>query len=115
MSYNPYYAAEKLGLSLISFEGAGYYEFNTLCFWSNDKGEVYMAQDSGCSCPTPFEGYCGDNVDDVIRGLERVKDVEGGIDIFNSWNDAIYNNEYKNGNAERDELRNWLVSKFNNE
>ena len=34
------------------------YEFDTYRVYKNPKnGELFYASDSGCSCPTPFEGY----------------------------------------------------------
>ena len=73
---NPYYDAEELSLKIISFDMDDLsYEFDTLCFWATPDGRVYTAQDSGCSCPTPFEGFEGDTMDDVVQLLERVKDL----------------------------------------
>ena len=32
------------------------YSFDLLCIWRHTKtGKLYMATDSGCSCPIPFE------------------------------------------------------------
>jgi hypothetical protein len=39
------------------------YEFHTLCVWQHTSGKLYWAEDSGCSCPTPFENY--QNVGDL--------------------------------------------------
>jgi len=34
------------------------YEYNTIIAWRDtETGRVYVAQDSGCSCPTPFETF----------------------------------------------------------
>lgn len=36
------------------------YTFDDIIVWKdNETGLLYMAQDSGCSCPTPFEGIKG--------------------------------------------------------
>lgn len=61
MTANPYYSPELLGLETIyEIEEPNLsYEFNTFVLWRETAtGILYWAQDSGCSCPTPFENYC---------------------------------------------------------
>ena len=56
---NAYYNPEKLGLEQVaSIEySSGSYEFDTRVVWRHkETGKLYTARDSGCSCPTPFEG-----------------------------------------------------------
>jgi hypothetical protein len=57
--YNIQYNPEKCGLELIAdLETAGGYEFcTTLVLLDKATGEILIAQDSGCSCPTPFEDF----------------------------------------------------------
>lgn len=54
-----YYNPEELGLEVVDTLGeCGLdYAFNTLIVWKNNNGELFWAQDSGCSCPVPFEDY----------------------------------------------------------
>jgi hypothetical protein len=56
---NPYYSPEKLDLKvLVDFWlSEPDYDFNILCVWKHKNGKLYWAQDSGCSCPSPFEDY----------------------------------------------------------
>lgn len=104
---NPYYAPEKLDLEMISFQEPGLsYEFNTLCFWSNGKGQVFSASDSGCSCPTPFEDYEGETQDEVVRKLERVGSKEQAERIFESWNEGY--DRKKLPQCEQDEAVFWV-------
>jgi hypothetical protein len=58
---NIYYHPEKCGLELLDvLEEPLDYEFNMLGLWrETSTGKMYWAQDSGCSCPTPFDDYCG--------------------------------------------------------
>lgn len=85
--HNPYYAPEKLGLEMISFQEPGLcYEYNTLCFWSTGDGRVFSASDSGCSCPTPFEKYEAETQVECLQRLERVGSKEQAEQIFESWN-----------------------------
>lgn len=52
------YDSEKFGLKeLYNIDHADCYEFDTLMIWQHEDGTLYYAQDSGCSCPTPFEEY----------------------------------------------------------
>lgn len=107
MRHNPFYAPETLGLEMISFEEPGLsYEFNTLCFWSNGQGMVYSASDSGCSCPTPFEDYEGENQNEVLQKLERVGSKEQAEQIFDSWNGRRDNQKLPQ--CEKDEAVFWV-------
>ena len=115
---NPYYDNDKLGLEMLSFDEPDMsYEFNTLCFWATPDRRVYSASDSGCSCPTPFEDYEGDNLDKILPLLERVGSVEQGERIFDAWNKAY---DWDKGDysaqhlqvSERNKLSDWLKCKF---
>lgn len=54
-----YYAPEKHGLDLVGeIEwSSGFYEFNITAVWRDKEGNLYYADDSGCSCPSPFEDW----------------------------------------------------------
>lgn len=57
---NPSYAPEECGLKTIAeIEYSDEcYQFDTRIVWKHlESGRYYTARDSGCSCPTPFEGY----------------------------------------------------------
>lgn len=52
-----YYSPEKFGLTVVGeveFEGG--YGFDKTMVWRDRCGTLMYADDSGCSCPTPFEG-----------------------------------------------------------
>lgn len=58
MKKNIYYDPEAFGLRLVAeMEFEGGYSFDTYVLWVNDKKEFFVANDSGCSCPSPFEGH----------------------------------------------------------
>ncbi len=64
---------EKYGFTLIAeLEFGGSYDFDTHLVFMNHLGLVYYVQDSGCSCPTPFDDING--VDDMelitLEGFE---------------------------------------------
>ena len=54
---NPYYNPKECGLEIVtSLEEDEAYQFDMIVVWKDtETGKLYMAQDSGCSCPTPFE------------------------------------------------------------
>lgn len=57
--YNVQWSPDKCGLELLDeIETGGSYEFcTTLLFRDTATDQLYVAQDSGCSCPTPFEDF----------------------------------------------------------
>lgn len=57
---NIYYNPEASGLAIVGRldEDDLSYEYNTLLILKHaESGKVFHCSDSGCSCPTPFEGY----------------------------------------------------------
>ena len=53
---NIYSHPEQHGLTQYGeVEFAGGYEFDLLVVWRDAEGRFYYADDSGCSCPVPFE------------------------------------------------------------
>ena len=56
---NVYYAPETWGLKSVGEieYSSGCYEFDTRVIWQDELGNFFTARDSGCSCPTPFEGF----------------------------------------------------------
>jgi hypothetical protein len=54
---NIYYEPDEFGLEIVtSLDTAGSYEFDMAVVWKDEKGRHFIATDSGCSCPSPFEG-----------------------------------------------------------
>lgn len=106
---NPYYNPDLVGLELLSFDDPNaYYDYDTLCFFADKEGKVYMAHDSGCSCPTPFEdSYAAPTAKECIQKLERIGSIEQAISMLKSW-------PYVGPNDER-KLREWLLPRFNKE
>ena len=70
---NVYYDPEKFGLTIIGEVefSSGSYEFDMTLVWKAADGSVYVADDSGCSCPTPFEGM---GIADLTK-IERLQDL----------------------------------------
>jgi hypothetical protein len=57
---NIYYSPEDFKLKTVDVIDFGEsYEFDMIVVWRTVEGPVkfYWAQDSGCSCPTPFENH----------------------------------------------------------
>lgn len=44
------------------------YQFNILCVWRHEDDRLFWGQDSGCSCPSPFEDFVTlDSLDELSR------------------------------------------------
>lgn len=75
---NIFYYPEKHGLTTvacISYDNTSY-QFDYRVVWREDMtGILYTARDSGCSCPTPFEGC--DSVADMNRFY--LSDIENEV------------------------------------
>jgi hypothetical protein len=81
--HNPYYDPEKCGLEMLAVidEPNMSYEYNTTIIVQDKETEdIYLAQDSGCSCPTPFEW---------VTGLDKMSKI-ANIEIF----DQILSGDY---------------------
>lgn len=54
---NIYYNPEQYGVEVVGeFEWSEpSWSFDTLVVWRQARGKYWIGQDSGCSCPTPFE------------------------------------------------------------
>jgi hypothetical protein len=86
-----YYNPEAYGLRIVAEldEPNLSYEFCMLVVWMDEHGEAYFAQDSGCSCPSPFENYHSiedltplnsqtmDSLERAAREMDR-----SGADVF---------------------------------
>ena len=57
MNSNIYYDPEDFNTVLIGdFElSEPSYSFDTVAVWRDERGQFWVGQDSGCSCPLPFE------------------------------------------------------------
>ena len=110
ISSNPYYNPEVLGLEMISFEEEPDYNFNIICFWATEDGQIYAANDSGCSCPTPFEDYCGKDQKEVLQKLDKVGSVEQAESTFDAWN-KDYRGFILKGSEKRD-LAEWVKQRL---
>lgn len=82
---NVYYDPEKFGLRTVGEldYSSGAYEFDLTVVWIDDKKRLYYADDSGCSCPSPFESVGLDGLTKTtISGLRdhlrgRMKEMYG--------------------------------------
>ena len=78
---NPYYNPEKCGLSLIGSvddEDASY-SFDMVAVWRGPDGNIYAGQDSGCSCPAPFED---------VKGLDDLELIERSTQLDRYFTDG---------------------------
>ncbi len=72
---NIHYDPEKFGLTVIGGVewSDGAYEFDLTMVWRRDMdGRLFYGEDSGCSCPIPFEGQgIGDLTACTVQSLSE--------------------------------------------
>ncbi len=72
-----YYQPEKYGLTVIgSIDwSSGCYEFDLTVVWQRGDGRFLYGEDTGCSCPAPFEDHTVDSLTLLAEtgGLEEFK------------------------------------------
>lgn len=71
---NPFYNPEKCGLEIVETteEPNMSYEFHYVVLWKDiASGKLYWSEDSGCSCPSPFEDVS--SLSDLTE-LDKTKD-----------------------------------------
>lgn len=58
-SYNVYSSPEEYGLEIIHTleDPHASYDFAMFVIWEEGTGRLFYGEDSGCSCPTPFESF----------------------------------------------------------
>lgn len=70
---NLYYEPQEAGLEIVAdidwYDEP--YEFDMTVVWKDQNGNFYMADDSGCSCPSPFEDYTS------VKDLDGPHDAAG--------------------------------------
>ena len=74
--YDPdvYYQPEKFGLTPVKeMDVADSWEFDIIVVWKHEDGRWFVGNDSGCSCPSPFEYR--NSLDDLTE-VWSVHDVE---------------------------------------
>ena len=87
---NIYYDPKKWGLvPLISLDIAGDYEFDIFAIWFDPKDKekcngLYYANDSGCSCPSPFSAYT------KLSDLQFSNREEEILASINAWGREAY-------------------------
>lgn len=59
---NIYYSPEDFGLEVVGEMewSEPDYSFDMLVVWKDQRGQYWIGEDSGCSCPSPFE-----DIDDI--------------------------------------------------
>ena len=85
---NPYYSPEKCGLELIdALDNDEAYEFHMfLVVRDLATGELYIGEDSGCSCPTPFEDFHGLGDLTPLRTMEQLdQELESRASSYSPW------------------------------
>lgn len=85
---NVYYDPEKFGLTTVASIdfSDGCYQFDYLVVWKDAEGRLFYAEDSGCSCPMPFEYVGMPDLTRVQDAMEIVSRMEHRLDsVRDSW------------------------------
>lgn len=99
MNDNIYYDPEKFGMTTVgSVEFSNLdYCFDTFVVWQGIEGYFYYAEDSGCSCPLPFE--------DAVPTLTNWAEVDASLRRrIDNLSDYHYGPSVEQLNAARGEL-----------
>ena len=91
MAGNIYYSPEDFGLKVFAMaEKEPDYDFSMFVVWVDGEGMLFYAEDSGCSCPSPFEDIRH------ITQLLRIGDDRFGLESFyqtlsawKKWNEGV--------------------------
>lgn len=78
--FNPYYHPARCGLEILGVleDPHANYSFDTVVVWIDlATSDLYAAHDSGCSCPSPFEGYHSTGDLTPVRSWQDVDGVIG--------------------------------------
>jgi len=95
-SDNPSYRPESWGLKIIGEIELSEpnYSFDTLIIWKRQDGKVFYGQDSGCSCPSPFENFhsFSDMTELTKESLSTLRDIlrESDYAMRNGAQDLLY-------------------------
>jgi hypothetical protein len=88
MYSNIYYSPEKFGLKVVLDvdKSDGCYQFDQFVIWEGYGGRYYWGEDSGCSCPSPFEDA---GLDTLRQGslLDAIDDARAWT-LVDSYYDA---------------------------
>ena len=67
------------------------YEFSMFVVWQDKRGNLFYAEDSGCSCPSPFENITGVEELNTVIGADGLKAF---FDALTGWGKANSEDTY---------------------
>lgn len=71
---------------MLAFDQPGLsYEYNTFVVFRTPLGDYYMARDSGCSCPTPFESYEAETMVECVQQMTQLANYEDAAAQLRDW------------------------------
>lgn len=82
-----YYSPEQFGLEIVKEldDPSADYSFDKFVVWIRKKdGVLFYGQDSGCSCPSPFEGVTS------VQGLSELKNMKAFEQELRAWGSQYY-------------------------
>lgn len=94
---NVYYAPEKHNMQIVGEADVvrESYEFHLVVVWQDKRdGQLYAGCDSGCSCPTPFEGV-GDPRRE-LKQIHRIAELDKLVIDFFEYQQPRQDSDYRN-------------------
>lgn len=87
---NIYYNPDHFGLETVGEVeySSGIYEFDTIVVWRDPKtNEVFAQQDSGCSCPSPFEDHNRKTLIPITKAQDLIDILNKHLTDTRWWDD----------------------------
>lgn len=90
---NIYYDPSDFGLEVVGEieRSDGCYQFDMVVVWKQTRGKYWIGQDSGCSCPSPFEDVTDINEldgpynkDGLRKRLDWIRENESDYTILST-------------------------------
>lgn len=97
---NPYSEPAKCGLEIVeeADDPDAFYDFWMVVLWRKlDDGILYWAEDSGCSCPSPFDG---------VRSLSDLTPLNGSEASYQEARRSVLRGSRARWNNDDDEDEN---------
>lgn len=65
---------EKWGLTEVAeIDAGGSFEFDLVTIWRDQDGKLWMGEDSGCSCPVPYEDHVWPTDFEEVASIDQVE------------------------------------------
>lgn len=108
-----YYDPADFGLTIIGSldDPQASWSFDMLVVWEHEDGRLFYGQDSGCSCPSPFEDH--HSLDDLMEITNDSWNVfQEAVNSHCNYSDSEYYGNKDELAADRTDLLRLVASKL---